>query len=74
MRLRPGDDASRVRRELGSEDDALAPVDPRIVLLIWWMNQGIIRLVLFDEILDGLDGPRGLPSFHIGLVGQIFYL
>lgn len=57
-----------------SEDDTLAPIDPWIVLFIWRVDQRVVRFVLFDEILDGFNGSRGLPSLHVGLIGEILYL
>lgn len=56
------------------EYNTFAPVDPWVILFVRWMNQGIVGLVLFDEIFYGLDGSRRLPSFHVGLVGQVFDL
>lgn len=56
------------------EYNTFTPVDPGIVFLVWRMNQRISRFVLFDEVFDGLDGPRRLPSLHICLVSEILYL
>lgn len=57
-----------------SKYNTFAPIDPWIALLVRRMNQRIVGLILFNEILDCLDGPRGLPSLHVRLIGEVLNL
>lgn len=72
------DEASRRREQqadgLGSHDEALALLRPRVVLLVRGVDQWICPLVLLDVLPKRLNRFREGPPLHLGLVPEIFDL
>lgn len=59
---------------LGSHDEALALLGPRVALLVRSVDQRVRPLVLLDVLAERLDRLGQGPPLHLGLIPEVFDL
>lgn len=59
---------------LGSHDEALALLGPRVALLVRGVDQRVRPLVLLNVLAQRLDRLGQRPPLHLGLIPEVFDL